>query len=45
MLFFALSVPVAYLNTTVAIVLWFVAIPAQGVLGRIKPADFDTYFR
>jgi uncharacterized membrane protein len=43
--FFVLSVPVSFLNTYVAIAMWFLAVPGEVALDRIKPAEFDDYFR
>jgi uncharacterized membrane protein len=43
-LFFVASIPLAFLNPTVAIIFWFGAVPGQVVLARGKPADFDEYF-
>jgi TMEM175 potassium channel family protein len=40
--FFLLSVPVAFANTVVAVVVWFLALPAQALLlDRRKPARAD----
>jgi uncharacterized membrane protein len=42
--FFLISIPVAFLNTTVAVLVWFLAIPfGFGVLNRFKPAEADEY--
>jgi uncharacterized membrane protein len=40
-IFFLLSAPVAFLNTTVAVLCWFLAIPFQIVAQRWKPAEAD----
>jgi hypothetical protein len=42
--FFALSIPVAFLNTYVAIVVWFLTLPGELVLDRRKPARYDEIF-
>ncbi len=42
--FFMLSVPIAFASTTVAVILWFGAIPFNVVLNRWKPAAADKYF-
>jgi hypothetical protein len=43
-LFFLLSIPVAFLSTTVAVLMWLLAIPfGFGVLARFKPAEADDY--
>lgn len=41
-LFFLLSIPIAFVNTTLAVVIWFGAIPFQFALARRKPDDADT---
>ena len=41
--FFLLSVPLAFLNTTVAVLLWFGAIPFQAISNRWKPEHADDY--
>ncbi len=41
--FFLISVPVAFLDTTVAVLVWFGGIPFQVVASRWKPADADRY--
>jgi uncharacterized membrane protein len=43
--FFALSIPIAFLSTYVAIGTWFLSVPAEMALDRRKPAEFDDYFR
>jgi uncharacterized membrane protein len=40
-IFFAASMPVAFLNTTLAVATWFLAIPFQVVANRWKPAGAD----
>jgi uncharacterized membrane protein len=42
--FFLLSVPVAFASTTLAVILWFGAIPFNVMLNRWRPADADRYF-
>jgi uncharacterized membrane protein len=42
-LFFLLSVPVAFANTTVAAILWFGVIPFNALLNRRKPPEADRY--
>ncbi len=42
-LFFLLSVPVAFASTTVAVILWFGAIPFNALLNRRKPPDAERY--
>jgi uncharacterized membrane protein len=43
--FFLLSMPVAFLNTTVAVLMWLLTVPfGFGVLDRFKPAGADEYF-
>ncbi len=41
--FFVLSVPIAFANTTIAVVTWFLAVPWQTVTTRWKPAGADEY--
>ena len=41
--FFLLSVPLAFVSTTLAVVVWFGAIPFQVVSNRWKPPDADRY--
>jgi uncharacterized membrane protein len=44
LVFFLLSMPVAFLNTTVAVLIWLLTIPfGFGVLDRLKPAEADEY--
>jgi hypothetical protein len=42
--FFALSVPVAFVHTYVAIAVWFLSLPGEALLDRYKPASFDAAF-
>jgi uncharacterized membrane protein len=42
-LFFLLSVPIAFASTTVAVILWFGAIPFNAVLNRRMPQDAERY--
>jgi TMEM175 potassium channel family protein len=41
--FFLISVPVAFVSTTLAVVLWFAGIPFAVVSNRWKPPDADRY--
>ena len=41
-IFFLLSIPIAFLSTTVAVIFWFGAVPFQLVIARWKPDDADT---
>jgi uncharacterized membrane protein len=41
--FFLISVPVAFVSTTLAVVLWFAGIPFAVVSSRWKPPDADRY--
>jgi uncharacterized membrane protein len=41
--FFLLSVPVAFLSTSLAVGVWFLAIPFQVIASRWKPARADEY--
>lgn len=40
--FFLLSIPIAFVSTTLAVIFWFGGIPLQLVLDRWKPDDADT---
>jgi uncharacterized membrane protein len=42
--FFLISVPVAFANTTVAVCMWFLGVPFGIAANRRKPADSDRYF-
>jgi TMEM175 potassium channel family protein len=42
--FFLLSVPVAFASTTVAVCMWFLGIPFGILANSRKPADSDRYF-
>jgi hypothetical protein len=42
--FFVLSVPVAFLSTVVAVVVWFLPGPAQLVLNRRRPLEAADWF-
>ena len=42
-IFFLLSVPVAFVSTTLAVILWFGGIPLQVVSNRWKPENADRY--
>jgi hypothetical protein len=42
---FALSIPIAFLNTTVAACSWLLAIPAFRIAERRKPARADEFLR
>jgi uncharacterized membrane protein len=41
---FLASVPVAFLNTRLAVVVWLAVIPAELLLNRRRPAGADAYF-
>jgi uncharacterized membrane protein len=41
-IFFAASMPVAFLNTTLAVATWFLAVPFQVIAQRWKPEDADA---
>ena len=43
-LFFLLSVPVAFVGTGLALGMWFLVLPAELVLKHWMPPDFDDYF-
>ena len=43
-IFFLLSVPVAFLNTTVAVLTWFLAIPFGLIAARWMPAEGERFF-
>jgi hypothetical protein len=36
---FVLSVPIAFLSTVAAVVVWFLPAPTQLVLNRLRPAE------
>ena len=40
---FALSVPVAFVDTRLAVVLWFLAIPLGRLLDRRRPEGSEQY--
>ena len=42
-IFFLISVPVAFVSTTLAVVLWFGGIPFAAISNRWKPEDADRY--
>jgi uncharacterized membrane protein len=42
--FFLGSIPLAFVDTTLAALFWLAAVPAQAVMGRWKPAGVDEYF-
>jgi uncharacterized membrane protein len=42
--FFVLSVPVAFLNTVAAVIVWFLAAPGLAVLDRYRPAEAADWF-
>jgi Endosomal/lysosomal potassium channel TMEM175 len=45
-LFFVLSIPVAFLSTTAAVIVWFLGVPFRFlVVNRRKPAAADEYLR
>ena len=41
---FLVSIPIAFVNTYIAIASWVLSGPAQAVLDRRKPADFDETY-
>ncbi len=41
--FFVLSMPVAFVNTTLAVIIWFGAIPFNAALSRRKPPESERY--
>jgi len=43
-IFFALSIPVAFVSTGVAVAVWFLVIPFQAVANRRKPDRADEFF-
>lgn len=43
-IFFIGSIPVAFLSTTVAVLLWFSGIPIHLLFSRWRPASVDDYF-
>jgi hypothetical protein len=42
-IFFVLSIPLAFISTPLAVASWFLAIPYQALESRRKPADADEY--
>jgi uncharacterized membrane protein len=42
--FFLLSIPLAFLNTVVAVACWFLAVPVQVVLDRRRPEEAAGWF-
>jgi uncharacterized membrane protein len=42
--FFVLSVPVAFLSTVAAVIVWFLAVPGLAVLDRRRPAEATDWF-
>jgi uncharacterized membrane protein len=42
--FFVLSVPVAFLNTVAAVIVWFLAVPGLALLDRNRPAEAADWF-
>ena len=42
-LMFVISIPLAFVNTTLAVLSWFLAVPYQAFEDRKKPADADEY--
>ena len=43
-LFFVVSIPIAFVETYAAIAVWFLAVPGEILLDRAKPDDFDDAF-
>jgi uncharacterized membrane protein len=42
--FFVLSVPVAFLSTVAAVIVWFFAVPGLALLDRYRPAEAADWF-
>jgi uncharacterized membrane protein len=42
--FFVLSVPIAFLSTVAAVIFWFLAAPVQLLLNRFRPAEAAGWF-
>jgi uncharacterized membrane protein len=42
--FFFVSVPVAFASTVLAVIVWFAGIPFQAIANRWKPPDADRFF-
>jgi uncharacterized membrane protein len=42
--FFVLSIPVAFLNTVAAVIVWFLAAPGLALLDRNRPAEAAEWF-
>jgi hypothetical protein len=40
---FVLSIPLAFVSTTLAVLVWFLPVPYQMFEDRRKPADADEY--
>ena len=43
--FFLLSIPLAFVSTSLAVAFWFVGVPAQLIYNRWKPENADEYLR
>jgi uncharacterized membrane protein len=43
-LFFVLSIPVAFLSTTAAVLMWFGPVPFSLIIRRWRPVEADEYF-
>ena len=43
--FFAISIPVAFISTTLAVCTWFLGIPLAAIAGRWKPEGADLLLR
>jgi hypothetical protein len=41
--FFLLSIPAAFVNTSLAVALWLLGVPFQLLANRWKPKDADKY--
>jgi uncharacterized membrane protein len=44
-IFFVISVPIAFASTVAAVVVWFGAIPFQVISSRWRPPDADRFYR
>ena len=40
-IFFTLSIPVAFVDSTLAVLVWFLAVPFQAIADRWKPEGAD----
>jgi uncharacterized membrane protein len=44
LVFFAASVPVAFVSSQLAVAVWFLAVPTQMVLDRVQPAESAEWY-